>query len=481
MQIALFSYFDLGVSYGLSDDHFDEGALKAAETGLIGLEPAIGRGVIADLTATHPKILDLWRSEASNLVERESMELDPTEPRAEFVTALKKLIQTHGITRCELRIFAIGTVLVDLRFASGVPEHLVQGLRRCFEYAGYRPAIADRLHAAAVERVCEALTDPSEMSSPLTALTTRDLPDITTDTEEKDVEGNGYQERMLLPAFTTVLIGTEPGDEDAIDAMLKRLDRFEMRSKIDYEYHGRIVCGWATNAVLARKLIWPENPGKDEPGDQVGRMLMDIQIAHVFLGTCEAFEALFLGEVDHQVEGYLRARGGGRRPEALNRLRNLALAVVSLTDFDLVTETEEDRAYFDKFSEFSRIEGKRKFIERAAEMVYNVSDAEFQAGNQRREKLLNGILLLLTTVTLLSVSTDAYDFIRGSSTLISHRADREYVLIEVVLVLALLGALGAYFLTAAHPVKRLRRHQRDDEDLRPSWHELTDPTRRTAR
>jgi hypothetical protein len=108
-------------------------------------------------------------------------------------------------------------------------------------------------------------------------------------------------------------------------------------------------------------------------------MLACIQIAQVHLGTCVAFERLFRDEIDKQVGGYLRQSRGARDPDDLNRLRNLALAVVSLTESSVVTETEEDRRYFAAFEEVANTDKKRHFISTAADMVYSVADAETQS------------------------------------------------------------------------------------------------------
>jgi hypothetical protein len=476
MQVALLSYFDIGVSYGLSDSVFRSAAREDPRLGIVGLTPAIGHGVVADIRETHPAILSAWRTEAIQQADRSVMELDPTDPRDQFYVELKELLRTHPITYCRLTIFAIGTVFVDLRFGSGVPSHLLRGLTKCFEFAGYRPLIAKQLHRAAVERVGETLEEPTTMASPLTALTARRLPDISR-TEE---DGHDYEERILLPSFTSVLLATDPGDERLVEDLLKRLDPLETHTTIDFEYHGRLHCGWATDAVVARALVRPDNMGSDLPEDQVLRMLACIQIGHVFLGVCEAFEQLFMGEVDEQVDGYLRAHEAGRSADALNRLRNLALAMVSLTDFDLVTEADEDRRFFDEFRKVSRIDGKRQFIERAADMVYNVSEVETQHSSERRQNALNGILLLLTTITLLSVSADAYNFVSGSGSLIAHRPERFRTLIEVILSLGLIGALGVYFVTVSHPM-RVRRRKRSRGTSAEPWADLTNPTRPVGR
>lgn len=114
MQLALLSYFDIGVSYGLSDSVFKLAVREDPRLGIVGLTPAIGHGVVADLRETHPAILNTWRSEATSQVDRSVMELDPTEPRDQFYRELKELLRTHPITCCRLTIFAIGIVFVDL-------------------------------------------------------------------------------------------------------------------------------------------------------------------------------------------------------------------------------------------------------------------------------------------------------------------------------------------------------------------------------
>src|SRR5690242_6974920 len=147
----------MGVSYGLSDSVFKSTALEDVRLGIIGLTPAIGHGVVADLREAHSDILETWRAEATRQADRSVMELDPTDPRDEYYEALRELLRTHPITHCTLTIFAMGTVFVDLRFEAGVPDALLRGLTKCFEFAGYRPVIAERLHRVAVERIGETL------------------------------------------------------------------------------------------------------------------------------------------------------------------------------------------------------------------------------------------------------------------------------------------------------------------------------------
>jgi hypothetical protein len=308
-------------------------------------------------------------------------------------------------------------------------------------------------------RARECLLDSSLASSPLTELTRRDLPSPVEDPSELDDDGNAYAEQLYIASFTTLLICTDPSDEPKLPQLMGELDPtadFAKRPTIQFEYHGQIRFGWATCTVEARAALSPEQPGTDQPLDQIRRMLTCIQIAHVHLGTCAAFETLFQDEIDEQVGGYLRKTGGGRDPEDLNRLRNLALAVVSLTESTLVTETDEDRRYFAEFEKVANTDKKRQFISTAAEMVYSVADAETQRTNARRQNLVSAIVLLLTSLTLLSVSADAYDFVRAEQLIVSDRGERLGLVLEFVLGVCLLVAVVWYLVMSPRGNRRGR-------------------------
>jgi len=191
---------------------------------------------------------------------------------------------------------------------------------------------------------------------------------------------------------------------------------------------------------------------------------MCIQIAQVHLGTCVAFDGLFRDEIDEQVGGYLRKTRGGRDPEDLNRLRNLALAVVSLTESSVVTETEEDRKYFAAFEQVANTEKRRQFISTAADMVYSVADAEIQRVNTRRQNLFSAIAVLLTSLTLLTVSADVYDFVRAEQSLVEDRGDRVRLAMEFVLALCLLVVVVWYLVSAPRGHRRLARPRRAPRD-----------------
>ena len=457
LRPVLITSLDLGVSFGLRDTAFAEDELADAEIGIVGLDPPIGRGVVVDVLRDHRDLLDEWREEAGRQAPRKDMELGPRKLEPTFIEDLIGVVHRHPIERCTLTVYAIGTVYLELWFGPGVPDGFLRGLTKCFEYAAYRPAIGGGLHAAALRRAEQCLSAQSLASSPLTELTRRDLPAVIEDRGELDADGRPYTEQLFIPSFTALLVCTDPDDEAKLPGRMSELDplvEYDKRPVIDFEYHGRVRFGWATSAVEARAAVNPGNPGTDEPDDQILRMLACIQIAQVHLGTCIAFEQLFRGEIDEQVGGYLRKTQGGRDPEDLNRLRNLALAVVSLTESSAVSETEEDRKYFAAFEQAAIIDKKREFISTAADMVYSVADAETQRVNTRRQNLFSAIVLLLTSLTLLSVSADVYDFVRAEQSLVEERGERVRLLAEFVLALCLLVAVLWYIVIAPRRIRR---------------------------
>ena len=121
-----------------------------------------------------------------------------------------------------------------------------------------------------------------------------------------------------------------------------------------------------------------------------------------------------------QVAGYVSGTALGRGPEELNRLRTLALAVVNVTQFNLVAQADEDRAYFAKFAAASDIDTHHRLIQDACELLHNVQLAQRQHEDARRQKLLNAVVLLLTSLTLVSVTVDGYSFIAGDASVISN-------------------------------------------------------------
>jgi hypothetical protein len=89
-------------------------------------------------------------------------------------------------------------------------------------------------------------------------------------------------------------------------------------------------------------VIEPQSYDKPEesPAKQMRRMLTCIEIAHTLHGAADAFQNLFLHETLVEAEGFIRGQPGGLNHIELNRLRTLALAVISLTKFETITQTE---------------------------------------------------------------------------------------------------------------------------------------------
>jgi hypothetical protein len=439
MRAGLVGYFDIGESYGLGDDVFPESERqREPDIGLVGINFPLGQGLLLDALEDAPAAVARWRAEAVKQVTRPEMETGWSEDlgvsRPEFDRTLETLIASHAIARCRLSIHAVGTVYTELQFAGGIELTYVEGVLSCFEFAAYTPAVADTLLAVARRRVASAL---GPKLTGLAELSRRDLPEVRTDRK-------GYAERMLFSSFTNVIACVDDGDDRLLPAVTEAMD-LDDGEPIDFEYHGRLHFGWATCVLEPKKLNgWEDEPeaSRYTPEQQIERMEADIRVAHVFLGTTEAFTRLFVNEIHEQVGGYVAKKPAGRSPQELNRLRTLALAVVNLTDFDQVVPTSEDQAYFSAFKLHADIEDKHKAIQDATEVLYNVQVAETQGEESKRQRMLNVIVLLLTSLTIISVTADAYDFIRAEDFPIDRRVERMRLLIQFVIGLVVLVALA---------------------------------------
>jgi hypothetical protein len=165
-------------------------------------------------------------------------------------------------------------------------------------------------------------------------------------------------------------------------------------------------------------------------------MLLCIQIAHTFQGACDAFEKLFLYETIHQADRYIKGKRGEIRDHVdLNRLRTLALAVVSLTNFAPVAVAEEDQAYFRAYNENAKLGDMHDLILKRCEILLNVQQAEAEGEIARRELYLNKVVLTLTGFTLLSVLADTYGFVRGEERWFQKVFDRAEILTIAILCL----------------------------------------------
>ncbi len=306
----------------------------------------------------------------------------------------------------------------------------MRGVSRCYEYAAYTPDISASLQSAAQQTAQDAVLDMKR--NRLIELTSRRKATVSRDSE-------GYEESSLLTTagFTNVLVCVDAGDHEIADQAARSFDLGDPApgEVVDFEFHGSLRFGWATCLVQARRLQeWTGQieTRQETPEQAVGRMLACIEIAHTFLGACEAFTGLFNAEMHTQVGSYAMATLGGRGSHDLNRLRTLALALVSLTNFDLVTPTEEDQQYFRLFEKAANIGKKQRFIQEACEILYNVQEAEFQWQQDKRDRILAYFLAGLTSLTLVSVLTDSYNFLGGQNpALIRSRNERLDLLVAV--------------------------------------------------
>jgi uncharacterized BrkB/YihY/UPF0761 family membrane protein len=95
-------------------------------------------------------------------------------------------------------------------------------------------------------------------------------------------------------------------------------------------------------------------------------------------------------------------------------------------------------------------------ISKACDILYNVQVAEQQKQDARRSNILGTVLLFLTSLTVISVASDAYNFIGGQQSLIRGEFGRLRIFIEFLICLGTLVTLIIYL---TWPRER-RRHRR---------------------
>lgn len=444
MRAGLVAYFDLGSSMGLTDHAFrDEYRRALPEIGMVNLTNPLGQGAVVDLLGS--QVLAAWRTEAVAQVRRPEMELGWQKewidlPRVVFLEQLEQVIGAHRIDVLELTVYSLGVVYLTFELSPGIPLRLVPGVLACFEFAAYRPHISGALYAAAKER---AATAGAKEKNKLIELTARPGARISTD-------ANDYQESTLLTSFTGLYRCIDPEDGPARDEILAALD-MATTEPIEFEYHGDLYYDWSTC------VLWPRRADSATPEQELLRILECIRIAHTSLGICEALLRLSQDEMNAQVEWYVSKERALRAPEDLNQLRTFALAVVNLTKMGHVTQASEDRAYFERFAADAHLDQIQQSITDSVEVLFNVQTAETQSVQAKRAWILNIAVVALASLTLISVTVDAYNFIRGEGTLIEERVQRVLLLGQLVLALTVL--VLAFWITTS-PRNRRRRQAR---------------------
>jgi hypothetical protein len=453
VHAGLASYFDLGCSYGLTDGVFRSDFRNPdPDIGLVGIRNPLGAGTTLRLDLQAPEVMDRWIREAVAQVSRPEMETGWNEhlgiSREAFDAELRRLLTGHPVEFCSLTIYALGTVYLRLQLSAGLELTFLPGVLACMEYAAYRADVSDAIFHEAYRHAARALESPRE---DFVTLTRRP-------TGTPQAGAGGYTESNLFTSFTGVIVFTRPAGEGAVPQELLNWWDLSQSTDIDFEFHGHLHYSWATC------LLQPRGEGAWTLEQELARPLTCIEIAHTALGVCEAFLRLSQAEINSLVESYGSSGGMRRSSTELNRLRSLALAVVNLTNLDRVTQSEEDQRYFRLFTESANLRNTKQLLSESLEVLFSVQGAEeqeervqeqerrAQADDERarRETLLNYVVVILASLTLISVIVDAYNFVRDTEQLIRDVSGRAQLLIELVLALTLLVAVLLFTMTGAH-------------------------------
>jgi hypothetical protein len=431
MRAVLAGTFDLRESFGIADSVFADGyARPPVSIGDIGVSNPLGWGTIFSIDADDA-ILKNWRVVARQQLDREAMQdslgwSGGSKRRfARFKERLALLLEGHPVEHCDLTLYSIGVVYMQLHFRPGVPHPYVEGFLNCFEFAGYTSSVSQDLYELAATHRRRALRGEGGL---LRDLTKRMPP-------ERVVDAKGYEESRQFQYFRHLLLCIDPGDKPVVPRLLANID--DPVEPLRFELHGTLHYSSGLYVFESKGLDGSEDTATMTVNAQ--RILVDIEIAHVFEGICDAFSGLILEAIRTQVNAYSADAPNSLEPQRLNRLRALALAVVNLTQFELVTPTEEDQNFFKRFEAEARLGKKHSLIAGAVEVLYSVQVAEEQERVSRRASRFGKVATLLTSLTLISVIVDSYNFVREDQQILPALILRAVTLTLLLMLIVMLA------------------------------------------
>jgi hypothetical protein len=411
MELSLYAYFDLGVSFGLTDSAFeprDEATVRDILG--IGISNPLGLGRTGPLSET---TLASWREVAIGQVERLEGERVLTAPPDD----VRPTVTNHRIKTCEVTVFAVGVAFLRLDFAAGVPLPIASDFLHCFEFAAYTEQVSRKILVDSRSFAVGCLKKPpnrwwwpaawwpAARRDPLVGLSKRPEPTVT-------IDEKGYKELRLFSGLTHIASCVDEGDD--VDQIKKSILTKKPDSEdpdcvvFPFQYHGRIWYNWAECVIEPRALDDPA----ETPEAQIRRMLMCIQIAHTFQGAVEAFRDLILHEIRVDADGFIKGEPGGLDYAGVNRLRALSAATIGLTQFASVTQTEEDRAYFRAYEANAQLGDLRDNLLKYSDVLAIVQKGESELEQERRDDWLNTAVIFLTGFTMLTVLKDIFEFLK---------------------------------------------------------------------
>jgi hypothetical protein len=188
-------------------------------------------------------------------------------------------------------------------------------------------------------------------------------------------------------------------------------------------------------------------------------MLLTLEVASVFLCTCEAFEQLAMKSLRGLVNARASRDWKGSMIEQIRRMKLLLEYVTDVTDFDLVTPSGEDRRVLRDFDQMSGLPNKRERIRRLAEGLQDAAVTESNRRRERSDRIREGVLSIIAGLALCSFWADLLGGIEFFSAL---TPAQRWLRTREIIGLALLAALLLFIAIWAISVARERRLERQN-------------------
>jgi ubiquinone/menaquinone biosynthesis C-methylase UbiE len=394
MQQTYICAFDIGVSIDINDDIFEDCAPRIVENKVFemngvkvrypsrkipdGINLLIGTGLSIDLTGT--EIKEKWKKEALKYAYDKSFFMyNPG-----CVDKITSLFNEIKIERINLNIYSIGVAYLSIDISS-IDENKyydsVIDFYRCFEYSAYYSISED------IKKVIINLLDYFRLNK----IVNEDKNVVSLYTISKRFDISKMEGKDLFPGFTCINIFL---NERCNPVVLKASQEYESPNVYDYitmDNEG-IYLGWAS--VILETTY-----------DDLDRRLLMIEILWTFQVIAESYEKLFTLKSIDALKNRTKAINDYTL-EKISFLKNIATIIIQITTLSNVTIAINEIKVINSFENTAKLTEKHNRIKNISETFLSVQNELISEENRKKENILSNFVLIITSLTFISVTTD---------------------------------------------------------------------------
>jgi hypothetical protein len=324
----------------------------------------------------------LWRENARSFWRRNEADLT-NEFGSGVYRETAQALESVSVTQISLFAFALGLCYVRLHvdLPASISAAGVRAIFKAYEFGGYGDLLPGEKTANAIlaewrDAVRRIFGDQSQIA----AITKRDL-------EQGHVEIAGFQAIFLLPGEMTDPSSVKPlfRDGDAV-------------ATINY-------------GELKLYVSWYIALAEGVPGFEYdyNRLLYIIMCHHLSWEACRVYQNLFTEKVRLSIIASIEQTEGALSRRQLNRIRQFAAYVLSVTTISNLSEYSGDIDLAAQFDRYANIARRHEHISLSAASLAQVEEDMVVTEERRNSRGVNLTLLALTVFSLVGVTAAVVD------------------------------------------------------------------------